>query len=367
MGLGDMSQSKPAIHQLLTSISYGDAIGNYALLIQDTLRKRGFDSEIFVELIDPKMAGRVRRLDQYLPHSAAESILIFHFSIGSDTSRLAFHLPDKIIMIYHNITPSSFFEAFHPHLTGLLYHGRRELAAFSDRCALALGDSEYNRRELEELGFARTGVLPVRLDFDRLDIAPNDIYMRLLNDGKKNFLFVGRVIPNKKFEDLIKIFACFQKYIDGDARLILTGEYRGFERYYDALQNLISELSVKDVLFTGHVRQDELVACYRSADIFLCMSEHEGFCVPLLEAFHCRIPVIAFHAAAVPDTMRGGGLLVEDKSPAEIAELAAICLENEAFRLRVLAGQDEALKSYRAGEWTTLLFNYIEKAEAYDR
>jgi glycosyltransferase involved in cell wall biosynthesis len=360
-----MNERRPAIHQLLTSISYGDAIGNYALLIQNTLRKKGFDSDIFVELVDPKMAGRVRPLDQYLAHSAPDATLIFHFSIGSQMSRLAYHLPDQKIMIYHNITPSSFFETFHPHLTGLLYHGRRELAAFSNRCVLALGDSEFNRRELEETGFPRTGVLPVRVDFNQLDIDPNDIYMRLLNDGKKNFLFVGRVIPNKKFEDIIKSYAFYRKYVDPDVRLVLAGEYRGFERYYDALQALISDLALDDVLFTGHIRQDELVACYRSADLFICMSEHEGFCVPVLEAFHCGIPVIAFSAAAVPDTMRGGGLLVEDKNPARIAELAGLCLGDESFRRRILESQDEALGRYRAEDWDTLFFDFIAQANRH--
>jgi len=361
-----VSGKKTAIHQLLTSISYGDAIGNYALLIQEALKKEGYESEIYVELIDPRMADKVRRLDQYLSESSPESILIFHFSIGSQASRLAYHLPDKKILIYHNITPSDFFESFHPHLTGLLYHGRRELAAFSNRCALALGDSEFNRRELEDLGFPRTGVLHVKVDFDRLNIAPDKITMELLKDGKKNILFVGRVIPNKKFENLIKAFAYYRNHINSHVRLILAGEFRGFERYYDALQGMISDLALNDVLFTGHIHQDELVACYRSADLFLCMSEHEGFCVPVLEAFHCGIPVIALHAAAVPQTMEGGGLVVTGHDPDGIAELGALCLEDESFRRRVLDSQDRALKTYLTKDWDHLFFDYLKQVSLYD-
>lgn len=356
-----MNHTKPAIHQLLTSISYGDAIGNYALHIQEILRKRGYASDIFVELIDPRMAGKVKRLEQYLPFSSPDAILIFHFSIGSQTSRLAYHLPDKKILIYHNITPHTFFEFVHPHLSGLLYHGRRELKAFSDRCILALGDSEFNRRELEASGFPSNGVLPISVGFEALDAVPNRVFHRLLEDGKKNFLFVGRVIPNKKFEDLIKVFSYYRECIDHNVRLILAGEFRGFERYYDALQALIHTLKLEDVLFTGHIHQDELVACYRAADLFLCMSEHEGFCVPILEAFHCNIPVIAYAAGAVPATMHGGGLLVNQKDFSAIAETAALCMEDENFRQQVLRSQDKALRQYLTTDWEALFYSYIDR------
>ena len=225
------------------------------------------------------------------------------------------------MVIYHNITPAHFFLGFHPHLAGLCHHGRRELAAFAPRTELALGDSEFNRRELEQAGFARTGVLPIVLDLALYERPPSAVVRRLYDDGRTNVLFVGRIIPNKKIDDLIRSFAFFQRFVKPHSRLLLVGDHRGFERYLDRLQELVRELRVDEVVFTGQVDDDELYAYYRLADVFLCLSEHEGFGVPLQEAMLFGVPVVAYDAGAVRETLRGGGLLLKDKSPELVAEL----------------------------------------------
>ena len=195
------------------------------------------------------------------------------------------------MVIYHNITPAHFFLGFHPHLAGLCHHGRRELAAFAARTELALGDSEFNRQELEQAGFARTAVLPIVLDLSLYERPPSPVVRRLYDDGRTNVLFVGRIIPNKKIDDLVRSFAVFQKWVKPHSRLLLVGDHRGFERYFDRLQELVRELRVDEVVFTGQVDDDELYAYYRLADVFLCLSEHEGFGVPLQEAMHFGLPV----------------------------------------------------------------------------
>ena len=287
------------VHQLLAALSYGDAIGNEALAIRKHLRAAGYASDIFAEKVHPRVAHLARPLWEYPAVSSAETVCLFHFSIGSAAGRLIFHAPDRLVSIYHNITPAHFFMGFHRHLAGLCYHGRRELAAFAARTELALGDSEFNRRELAEAGYARTAVLPIVLDLSLYDRAPSPVVRRLYDRTRTNLLFVGRIIPNKRIEDLLRVFAAYQRYVNPVSRLLLVGDYRGHERYFDRLAQMVDELRLDEVVFTGQVDDDELYACYRAADLFLCLSEHEGFCVPLQEAMVFGVPVIAYDGGAV--------------------------------------------------------------------
>jgi glycosyltransferase involved in cell wall biosynthesis len=343
------------IHQLLAALSYGDAIGNEALAIQSQLRAAGHESDIFAELVHPRVAHLARPLWEYAEVSSPDTVCIFHFSIGSAAGRLIHHAPDRLVIVYHNITPAHFFLGFHPHLAGLCHHGRRELAAFVPRTELALGDSEANRRELEEAGFERTGVLPIVLDLSLYDRRPSPVVRRLYDDGRTNVLFVGRVIPNKKIDDLVRSFAFFQKWVRPRSRLLLVGDHRGFERYLDRLQELVSDLRVDEVVFTGHVEDDELYAYYRLADAFLCLSEHEGFCVPLQEAMLFGLPVIAYDAGAVRETLRGGGILLQDKGPEVVAEVLDRVTRGTDLRRAVLASQAKAVAAFRATDFGALL------------
>jgi glycosyltransferase involved in cell wall biosynthesis len=200
-----------------------------------------------------------------------------------------------------------YFVGGHPLLAQLCFMGRRELGAYRDRCVIALGDSAYNQRELDRLGFPATGVLPVVPDFSHLEVTPNRFVAGAFDDDRTNLLFVGRVIPNKRFEDLIRIHHAYRTLYDPRARLLLVGSYSGFEWYLAMLHHLAHRIGTGDVHFTGHVANEELAAYYEVADLFLCASEHEGFCVPLVEAFHQGVPVVAF-AAARPDLqVRTGG------------------------------------------------------------
>jgi len=347
---------------MLASVSYGDAISDYALELQNILRKRGYQSDIFVELFESSMAKKIRRFEEYISLSSSDSLLLFHFSIASRVSKLAYHLPDKKILIYHNITPSHFFADFHPHLAGECYHGRRELQAFVGKCQMALADSEYNRQELEELGFHPTGVLPIYINFERFKIKPNPIINKLYDKNRDTFLFVGRIIPNKKIEEIFKIFHFYKKYINKNSQLILVGEYRGFERYYYSLQDLLCILNLSDVHFTGHVDLKELIAFYQLADIFICMSEHEGFCVPIMEAYHFQLPVMAWASTAVPGTLKDGGIPINKKDYPHIAEMAHQLITNSAFRQRIIERQNKVLENYKNIDTERLLMGYIEKA-----
>lgn len=344
------------VHQLLAALSYGDAIGNEALAIQAQLQAMGFESEIYAEHVHPRMAPRAKPLWQYEKVSGPDTVCVYHFSIGSAAGRLAFHAPDRLVAIYHNITPPEFFLGFHSHLAGLTYHGRRELETFAPRVALGLGDSEYNRAELERAGFARTGVLPIVLDWQAYERKPSPVVRKMYGDGRTNFLFVGRVIPNKRLEDLIRVFAVHNRFVDPASRLLLVGDYRGYERYHRRLMEMVTAQGLDGrVVFTGHVDDDDLYAYYSVAHLFLCLSEHEGFCVPLLEAMHFGLPVVAFDRGAVRETLRGGGVLLREKRPEEVAELCLLLLTDDALRQSVLRTQQRALGEARGLDFGALL------------
>ena len=345
------------VHQLLAALAYGDAIGDEALAIQRHLRAAGFESDIFAERVHPRMAALARPLWHYEAVSAADTVCVYHFSIGSAASRLIYHAPDRLVAIYHNITPARFFLGFHPHLVGLTHHGRRELAAFAPRAELGLGDSEYNRRELQEAGFRQTGVLPIVLDLERYRRPPSEVTRRLFDDGRTNVLFVGRVIPNKRIEDLIAAFAAYRRR-DPRSRLLLVGDYRGHERYYARLRERAAALGLSlgdDVVFTGHVEHDDLLACYAVAHVFLCLSEHEGYCVPLLEAMVFHLPVVAYDAGAVRETLGGAGVLLRDKDPRAVAEVLWRLRGEGELRRTVLADQARALAALERTDFGALV------------
>jgi glycosyltransferase involved in cell wall biosynthesis len=347
------------VHQLLAALSYGDAIGNEAVAIREQLRRAGFESEIFAENVHPKMVGLYRPLWRYPEVSSPDSVCLYHFSIGSASGRLIYHLPDRLVSIYHNITPPEFFLGFHSHLTGLCYHGRRELAAFAPRTELGLGDSEFNRRELEAAGYARTAVLPIVLDFDRYAGPRSPVVRRLYADGRTNILFVGRVIPNKKIDDLLRVFAFYKRHFDRRSRLLLVGDYLGHERYLRRLREMVWRLRLEDVVLAGHVEDDELRAYYSVAHAFLCLSEHEGYCVPLVEAMHFGVPVVAFDAGAVRETLHGGGVLLTSKRPEEVAVLLNELVTSPGLRRALLATQQRAMRALHETDFGALLLDRL--------
>jgi len=352
----------PQVHQVLATLGYGDAIGHEVLGAQRVLRSAGYLSEIFVETADPRLEDLTRDYRELPEVSAPDNLLIHHFSIGSKASRLAYALPDRMLLVYHNITPPEYFIDVHPLLVQLCFMGRRELGAYVGRCDLAVGDSEFNRQDLEALGFTDTDVLPVIPDFSHLDVAPNRFVAGQFDDEWTNILFVGRVIPNKRIEDLIRFFDAYRTLFNPRSRLLIVGSYSGFDWYLGMLQELRAHLRVDNVHLVGHVSDAELAAYYDVADVFLCASEHEGFCVPLIEAFYKAVPVVAYAATAVPATMDGGGVLYESKEPWRVATLIDTLVSHQPLRDAVLEAQDAALARLRGRDFAGTLLGFVDRA-----
>jgi glycosyltransferase involved in cell wall biosynthesis len=351
-----------AVHQVLATLGYGDAIGHEVLGIQRVLRGAGYESEIFVETADRRLEDLTVDYRDLPEASHPDNLLIHHFSIGSRASRVAYALPDRMALVYHNITPPEFFIDVHPLLVQLCFLGRRELGVYAKRVEIGLGDSEYNREELEALGFPRTAVLPVVPDFTHLGGAPNYMQAGAFDDDWVNVLFVGRMIPNKRIEDVIRAFHAYKRWFNPRSRLLLVGSHGGFERYLAMLHDFIARIGAADVHLLGHVSNEELTAHYEIADVFLCASEHEGFCVPLMEAFHMGVPVLAYAATAVPATMDGGGILYHRKDPVEIAGLIDAVVTHARLRDEVLRRQDAALERLQARDFAGLLLRFVDEA-----
>jgi len=339
----------PAIHQLVAGFSAGDAISNDVLVLQEIFRSWGCRSEVFADptFTEAVMRGRARDYRDFEAEDDADAVMIFHFAIGTKLAEWFTKLRAHKVIKYHNITPAHFYAATDERTSRALEQGRRELHAFAAVPELALADSAYNERELVEAGYPRTGIVPLAINFAALDAAPDAATLATYDDNATNVLFVGRVSPNKKFEDLIKAFFYFQKTSRRRSRLILVGAMDPLDRYAAYLHGLVRELDVRDVVFMRRLTQPELNACYRAADLFLCMSEHEGFCAPLVEAMHFGVPVVAYAQAAVRETLGGAGVLVQEKAFEQIAELMDLVLSDAALRRRVVAAQRERLAAFQ--------------------
>ena len=351
----------PRVHQILATLGYGDAIGNEVLGIQRALRGAGYESSIIVETADPRLEDLTVDYRDIVDRVSSDDLLIHHFSLGSRASRTAFALPCRMALIYHNITPPEYFLGVHPQLVRQCYHGRRELTAYRTRCDLALGDSEFNRQELDALVFSPTDVLHVVPDFSHLDAVPDSRVLDAYDDEWTNILFVGRLVPNKRPDDLIRFFHAYKTWYNPRARLILAGAYGGFEQYYTQLQTLIATLGTRDVHILGQITNEALTALYDVADLFLCASEHEGFCVPLVEAFHKRVPVLAYASTAIPATMDGGGVLFHEKDPRRVAALMHGLVADATLADQVLVAQDAALDRLKARDFDGTLLRFVRQ------
>lgn len=337
------------IIQLLPALSYGDAVGNDTVALHEVLSDMGYETAIYAEYVDRRIKGGFAHSYADLPDLDKGDIIIYHFSTGSEA--LAKILKKSIcrkVMVYHNITPGHFFAPYDPDIKKLVDAGRRELAEMRNLFEACICDSHYNLRDLQAAGYScPMTVLPVLIPFDDYDGRPDKEVLDLYaDDGYVNFLFVGRVVPNKKQEDVIKAFAYYQRHINPQSRLFLVGNPNS-HKYLQRLAIYADRLGLaENVKFTGSLAFAEILAYYRLADVFLCMSAHEGFCVPLLEAMYFRKPVIAYAEAAVAETMGDGTGWLEDNSPAYVAACADCILRDEAARQELLTRQDECLKRF---------------------
>ena len=355
------------LHQFVPFLNVG-AVATHILEIQRALHERGWRSEVFAGEVKPPYVGRARPFEEYDALAAPGDLLLYHLAHGSPMARWLLGRPERLLVDYHNMTPLEFFEGWDGDLVADAAHGRVQLRALAPRTAFALADSAFNEQELREATFRRTAVVPILLDLDRLESEVDEAALaRLLaakEAGGRDWLFVGRVAPNKAQHDVVKAFAAYRRAYDPQARLHLVGGPSPAS-YFDAVAGLATSLGLGDaVRLTGPVRAGEIAAHYRAADVFVCLSEHEGFCVPLLEAWHHRVPVVALAAAAVPETLGDGGLLLREKPPTLVATAVHRVLADAALRAALVQAGTARLATFSLGRSRARLFEALEEVEA---
>lgn len=331
------------IIQILPTVSYGDAVSNDALALDRIIKSMGLDTEIYAETTGKNLPVKnISNLKKISPHD----IIIYHMSTGTDLNFSLNRTICRKIMIYHNITPPEFFRPYSHEMFALTNYGYQGLEYLKNTFNMCLADSEFNKSQLIEYGYrCPIEVRPVLIPFRNYRKAPDRYIINKYSDGWTNIIFVGRIAPNKKQEDVIKAFYYYKK-INPKSRLILVGSWAGMENYYNRLKKYTEILGLDDVIFTGHITFDEIIAYYQVADIFLCMSRHEGFCVPLVEAMFFNIPIVALDAGAVPETLGESGILLPDNDPFYAVETISRILSDETFRRDILKKQKKRLSDF---------------------
>jgi glycosyltransferase involved in cell wall biosynthesis len=332
------------VHQVLEGATAGNAIYNHALLLRTGLRRWGFRSHLFAAEMDASVAGEVLPFDRYRP--GRRDLLIYHYSTGSDLSEAVQTMDVPLVLVYHNVTPPEYLRGLGGAMSARVRRGRERLPQLRHRVSLALADSAYNQRDLVAAGYERTGVLPLAVSDDLIGAPPDEALLARFDDGWTNLLFVGRLAPNKRQEDVIKAFY-FYRQLNQKSRLFLVGSWRSTRRYAAWLRQFARHLDLADVVFLpGRVSTTALAAYYRLADLFVCMSEHEGFCVPLIESMRFGVPVVAYASTAIPATLGGAGVLVKAKRYDVIAEILHLLCTDAAFRRKIITGQHQRARAF---------------------
>ncbi len=331
---------RPArIDQLLPSIVGRDAVGHHTLEAQGVLRSLGFVSEIYAEGIGREMWGRAHPISELPRLPPGRQWLIYQASTGSRVAEVFAEHPGRKLLDYHNITPGERLDGWLPSLAEELRLGRRQMAELSGAVCYAFCDSAYNCSELRSWGYRHSAVSMLMLDranlARRADRRLSAALGRQRQAGETAWLFVGQLLPHKAQHDVVAAFAAYRKAYDERARLRLVGRRR-VPLYAESVVRLADELGVGDsVELLDSVTAAELVALYEGSDVYVCCSEHEGFCAPLIEAMHHRLPVVAYGAGAVPETLGGAGVLLGSKEPALVAAAVRRLMKDEALSLRL--------------------------------
>lgn len=302
--------------QFSAGFNEGDAISNEMLYLKELFSKRNIDCEIYSQNIGITGSRLCKRYNSYSHRN--NDIIIYHHSIHSKVFEFIKNHKKfyKKILIYHNVTPHDFIKSYDLSLAYFLQKGREELDEMKDFFDINLADSAFNKSELDRLGFKNVSIFPIKLNLSKYK------QYEKINSDIFRILFVGRIAPNKKQCDLIKLSAVLKKY-NFPFKLFLAGKTSPeLISYKLELDNLIKFFHIEsNVEFYTSVNQDTLASLYSNSDLFICMSEHEGFCVPILEALYYKLPIIAYNAGAVPETLGSGGIIFSEKKLDYISEL----------------------------------------------
>jgi glycosyltransferase involved in cell wall biosynthesis len=346
------------VHQFHSGTSDGDAVTNQMFDLQEHLRRLGHRSTIFAQHIDPNLSGRISSATTY--QGSPDELLLVHHSHGHDLLDQLMDLPNPIVAVYHNVTPEQYFR--HPYTRRYIRLGRHQLGLLARRALFGVAVSNYNRREMLAAGFRRVEVLPVRTDFSAFAPA-----VRGGGPRTGDWLYVGRIVGNKGQHLLVRAFAAYHRHVDANSRLVLVGGVTD-DDYLDTIFDEARRLGIEDRLtFLGKVSDRDLCAAYSRAGVFVSLSEHEGFGVPLVEAMASGVPVVAYGAAAIPETLGGAGVLLRTQDPGTVAAAVHAILSDPGAVDRLRERQFARVRQIESFDVGGTLERVVDRAEGARR
>ena len=324
------------IVQVIDGYKAGDGVGNVVAALDEYLKKNQYETticnrELGCEDVESELFGK-------------ETVVLYHFAFLMDP--MVKYLECRKVLVFHNITSPELLEGVDEDKRLLLSAGWYDAAKTAGYFDMAITFSEYSKKCLIDMGWKaeKISVLPIIVRFNRFAGEPSKEIIKKYQGDSVNILFTGRISANKKQEDIIAAFSAYKQAYQKNARLFLVGSFDE-RNYQPSLLDYAERLGVADdVVFTGHVPFSEYLAYYHIADLFLCMSAHEGFCIPLAEAMYFGIPILAHASAAVPDTLGGSGVLLHDRNFETVAGAMNKIMENHAYRQKIVEGQNARLK-----------------------
>ena len=353
------------IHQIVPALAFGDATSNHIYEMDLRLQKWGYDSRIFVQQPVPVKNHHIVSFDELQPYlDNPDDLFIYHYGVYHPAIKLFQEAKGRKIFIYHNITPAHYFQNWNSANANVCNVGRAYLAALKN-CDLAIGVSDYNRQELIRVGFdeEKTAVLPIFLSFNAFTTVPIDAHLanKLRNPNTSNWLTVGRVAPHKGIHNVIRIFYAYHTYLNRESHLYIVGS-DNMTNYKTGLVALIEELNLSEhITFTGKVSDAQFKTYYASADLYITASEHEGFCVPLIESMYFNLPILAKKSAAIPETLGEAGLLFSELGYEEVASMAHLILSDSALKQQILSAQEKRIAAFAPAQVETKLREIISR------
>ena len=361
------------IVQILVTLQRGDAIGNFTIKLRDIFNECGYDTQIYAYNIGKGIDSGVAKRIELFNGVDKDDLIVYQMCESHEINDIIKRLECRKIAIYHNVTPAAFFNEYGKWLYEKQEQAIRDLSDMSTVFDKVIAVSEFNKNDLLKMGYSEDiiEVIPIIIDFDDYKKSPDEKVLDLYMDEKDNILFVGRIAPNKKQEDIIRIFAYYHKFINSESRLFLIGS--PFIQDYDAaLKEYISYLGIDDsVVMPGHSTFSEVLAYYRCADLFLCMSEHEGFCVPLVEAMVFDVPIMAYDSSAIAYTLGNSGILVQSKEPEKISLKINEFLTDDLSVQNVIMKQRQLLQDFELtklrGQYERVFRQLVKGGEACEK
>ncbi len=348
------------IIQITSVLWTGDGIGLAVLDLDKIIKARNIATHIYADKIDPRFSPElVSPVSRY--ECKSDDIVILHVGGASRLNEWVKSLSCRKIMLYHNITPPSFFEKYNKKAADYCRLGLEQVASLNKTFDMVLAVSGFNKKDLKAMDYTcKINILPTLVPLDDYTKTPSSAFLKKYDDDFTNIMFLGRIVPNKKHQDVIAAFSEYQKKYNPKSRLFLAGNPNDFEGYDEQLKEYVRLIGTKNVIFTGHTKFDEILACYTLADLFLCMSEHEGFCVPLIEAMVFNVPIVAYASTAIPDTLGKSGFLLKEKNPALTASVMNKILTDSTLQETIIKNQQERLSDFTREKIASMFWEYMK-------